>query len=212
MLRQSSRAPNPRGFTLIELAIAMAIFGFLIAAALPSIGAWMDNTRIRNVAESIQNGLQATRAEAIRRNQSISFYLVSLPDQHVMSDSCELSGSSGSWVISVTSPNGHCAEAPSTTQAPMIVATRTVGDAGAKVSVTAIRSDGSAWPSITFNGFGRVVSFDPTTGEDIAISQVDVTGLTTDTEYRYLSIRISPTGMVRMCDPRVTVDNDPRKC
>ena len=191
---------------MIELAIAMAIFGFLMAAALPSIGVWMDNTRIRNVAESIQNGLQAARAEAVRRNQSISFYLVSLPNEQVMSDSCELSGSSGSWVISVSEPNGHCATAPSTTQAPMIVTTRTVGDAGAKVLVSAVRDDGNAGTTVTFNGFGRIANI----GE--SISKVDVTGLTSDTEYRYLSIRISPTGMVRMCDPRVTVDNDPRKC
>lgn len=199
-------SPYARGFTMIEMAITMAIFGFLLAAALPSIGTWLDNTRIRNVTESIQSGIQLARAEAVRRNQPVSFFLVSLDNPNNMDNSCDLSNTDGSWVISVTAPNGHCGEAPSTTTAPMIVTSRTVGDAGGSVTVNAFRSDGTtAATTITFNGFGRITNAD-------AIGIINVTGSTSSTEYRNLRLQLSDTGMVRMCDPRITSTSDPRKC
>lgn len=196
-----------RGFTLVEMAIAMAVFGLLMAAAMPSIGTWLDNARIRNVAESIQSGIQAARAEAIRRNQSISFFLVSSDDPAVLDATCKLANDSGSWVISVSDPSGHCGDEPSTTVAPMIVQTRAVNDAGGSVTVTALQADATtAATTITFNGFGRV------TNSGSAISRVDITGVNTGAEYRHLRLALSPTGTVRMCDPRITDTKDPRKC
>lgn len=195
-----------RGFTMIEMAITMAILGFLLAAALPSIGTWLDNTRIRNVTEAIQGGIQLARAEAVRRNQSVSFYLVNLDNPNNMDNSCSLSNADGSWVVSVSAPNGHCGDAPSTTTAPMIVTSRAVGDAGGVVTVGAFRSDGTtAATTITFNGFGRITNTD-------AIQIINVTGNTAGTEYRNLRLQLSDTGMVRMCDPRITSTSDPRKC
>lgn len=202
---------SQKGFTIIEMAVTMAIFGFLLAAAMPSIGVWMDNIRIRNVAESIQNGLQAARAEAVRRNQPVTLWLVSLDNPSTMSDSCDMSSLSGSWVVSVNAPNGRCGSAPSATESPMIVTSHAVGSAGPMVSVNALQSDGvTAATAVTFNGFGRMVDKDPLGNTPIA--QVDITGLIPGTEYRFLSIRISPSGMVRMCDPRVTDATDPRIC
>lgn len=192
---------------MIEMAITMAIFGFLLAAALPSIGVWLDNTRIRTVAESIQAGLQTARAEAVKRNQSISFWLVQLDDPNALTDSCDLSSTSGSWVVSVNAPNGHCGAAPSTTDSPMLVTGRPVGESGSHVRVAAVQSDGSAGLKVTFNGFGRIAN---TTD---AITQVDVMGQDPSrTDYRSLRITISGTGMVRMCDPGATSSDDPRKC
>lgn len=206
LTRYASVRPS-RGFTMIEMAITLAIFGFLLATAMPSIGLWMDNTRIRGVAESIQSGLQTARAEAVRRNQNVSFWLVLLDDPNTLTDSCDLSNLSGSWVVSVNSPNGHCGAAPSTTDSPMLVTGRPIGDAGTRASVTALQADGStAATKVTFNGFGRIANTSD------AISTIDITGLTSGTEYRNLRIQISGTGMVRMCDRHATSSDDPRKC
>jgi type IV fimbrial biogenesis protein FimT len=59
---------SPSGFTLIELMIAIAVFGILMMAALPSFRIWIQNTQVRTAAEGIFNGLQLARAEAVRRN------------------------------------------------------------------------------------------------------------------------------------------------
>lgn len=194
-----------RGFTLVELMVTISVLALILFAVMPSIGTWLDNTRIRNAADSLQNGLQLARSEAVQRNQNVSFWLVSLNDPAVLSDDCTLSSSSGSWVVSVNSPIGHCADAPSTTSSPMLVTGRPVGDGG-RVAVSALQSDGAtAGTTVTFNGFGRIVNTD-------AIGQIDVTGANTGVNYRYLRIAVTPAGLVRMCDPRVTDANDPRKC
>jgi type IV fimbrial biogenesis protein FimT len=60
--------PRPRGFSLIELMIALTIFGISLMLALPSFTEWLQGQHIRVAAEAVTNGLQVARAEAIRRN------------------------------------------------------------------------------------------------------------------------------------------------
>lgn len=67
--------PRPSGFSLIELMIGVVILSILMSLAMPSFQAWLQNTQIRNAAESIQNGLQRARAEAVRRNADVEFVL-----------------------------------------------------------------------------------------------------------------------------------------
>ena len=191
-----------RGFSLVELVITLAVLALILAVAAPTVGSWMGNARIRNVADTLQNGLQIARGEAVRRNQNMSFWLVSLNDPGVLSNDCTLSGSSGSWVVSVNSPIGHCADPPSTISSPMLVTARAIGDAGGNVTVAAVKSDNTAATTVTFDGFGRVTNTD-------SIRQIDVTGTPTSVNLRLV---VSSAGLVRMCDPRVTASTDPRKC
>lgn len=193
-----------RGFTLIEMMVTVAVLALILMTAMPSVAAWLGNTRIRNVADSVQNGLQIARAEAVRRNQSVSFWLVAGGDPTVLANDCTLSGTSGSWVVSMNSPVGHCADAPSITSSPMLVTGRPVGDAGGGVSVEAVQRVDSALSGhvVTFDGFGRVTNGD-------AIGQINVTGPGSGINLRLM---ISSAGLVRTCDPRVGDNNDPRKC
>jgi type IV fimbrial biogenesis protein FimT len=69
------RAPL-RGVTLIELIVAIAIVGIGLALAAPGFSKMTANYRVRSSAESIVNGLGLARAEAVRRNGSVSFNLV----------------------------------------------------------------------------------------------------------------------------------------
>lgn len=73
------------GFSLIELLIGIVIMGILLSLAIPSFQTWLQNTQIRNAAESIQNGLQRARAEAVGRNANVAFIL----------------GANSSWTIQV---------------------------------------------------------------------------------------------------------------
>ena len=84
-----------RGFTIIEVVIAIAIAAFLLAAVMPSAGAWIRNSRLRTAAESISVGMQQARNEAVRRNQPVGFFLVSDADAMSMTDGCALSSSVG---------------------------------------------------------------------------------------------------------------------
>jgi type IV fimbrial biogenesis protein FimT len=68
---------NQNGFTLIELMVALVVLGVLVSIAVPNFRAFMVNTQIRTTAESIRNGLQVARAEAIKRNEVVRFTLSS---------------------------------------------------------------------------------------------------------------------------------------
>jgi len=71
-----------RGVTLIELAVVLAVVAILFSQAAPAFSAWVHNTQVRTAAESIQNGMQLARAEAIRRNRSVMFWLTSTATPH----------------------------------------------------------------------------------------------------------------------------------
>jgi type IV fimbrial biogenesis protein FimT len=205
--------PHQRGFSMIEVAVSMAVMGILLASVAPSVSAWMGNTRIRNTAESLQAGLQKARNEALRRNQVVRFSLVSLTDPKVLDNSCALSATSGSWVVSVASPANKCATAPSTTDSLQLVDAHPVGDGGDGVSVSATQTDGStAATSVAFNAFGQIVSgTDSVTGSS-PIAYISVVSSTTGSDYRRLKLVVSTGGRVVMCDQAVTDTHDTRYC
>jgi type IV fimbrial biogenesis protein FimT len=62
-----------RGFTLVELMIGLAIFAILMLMAMPTMVEFMGNSRIRNTADSIAQGLKQAQVEALRRNRDVEF-------------------------------------------------------------------------------------------------------------------------------------------
>jgi type IV fimbrial biogenesis protein FimT len=198
-LIKEAHVKQQRGFTLIEAVVVITIAGLMLAAALPSAGAWIRNSRIRTAAESISNGLMQARNEAVRRNQSVSFYLVSDADAVSMTDACALSATSSAWVISLSSPAGRCG-----TDLATFVAVRPVGDGANGLNLAAVDSTAAPATTVTFNGFGQIANASPITCVKVRNPSYADT--------RPLLIAVNPGGQVRMCDPAVTDANDPRKC
>lgn len=189
-----------RGFTIIEMVIAITIAAFILMAAAPSTTAWMRNTRIRTAADSITAGLQQARNEAVRRNQPVGFYLVSDNDGMSMTDDCALSSSSGGWVVALASPAGKCA-----TDRDTFIALRVPGNTADGLTVAGLDASAlAAANAVTFNGYGQL------TGAN-SLGCIRVRN-GADASARGLNIAVNPGGQVRMCDPAVTSDSDPRKC
>jgi len=208
MLSRGHPRTRQEGFTIVELVVTITVLALILLVAMPSIGNWLTNTRIRNMAESLQNGLQTARNEAVRRNQNIGFYLVSLTDPAKMDNSCALSDTGASWVIAATSPATKCASAPSTTTAPMIVSKQAAGSGAA--GVKAKHDDDTTAHTVEFNGLGRVVN------ADTAIRTIEILGPDADassTAFRPLQLHVTAAGAVRLCDPSTALpSNDPRRC
>jgi len=211
--------PNPRpsrlahpasqsGFSIIEIAVTLVVLGMLLATAVPSMTAWMRNAKLRNQAESLQNGLQQARNEAVRRNRPITFYMVDNGASTALNNSCTVSASGASWVVSVRDPGSACAAAPTNTSTdatnPLIVAKRLGNDGSAGVSVSGLAADGStAASSVTFDALGR---------RSGNLVRIVVSYASAQTDDRPLRVDITPAGMVRSCDPLITSTSDPRRC
>ena len=211
MLKPGRPASGPvaAGFSLIELMVTMTILGLLLVATMPSIGAWMRNTEIRNAAESINSGLAKARSEAVRRNQPVLFSLVTPQSGNpgVLDNSCALSATSASWVVSLATPETKCALAVNEATAPGILAKYAQGDGARNVAISVRNADCSAAASTTqvgYDSFGRIRHAAP-------LRCIDIRHTASGTS-RPLRLMLGNGGNVRMCDPAVTDDNDPRKC
>lgn len=69
--KASSR--TARGFTLIELAITLAVLGVLMAVAIPSFRYVQNSGRLTGTANELVANLQAARMDALRRNGRVVF-------------------------------------------------------------------------------------------------------------------------------------------
>jgi type IV fimbrial biogenesis protein FimT len=125
MLRIPSIA-GVKGFTLIELMVGLVIMAIVLALAMPNYMTWMQNTRIRNTAESILNGLQVARMEAVRQNAPVKLVL----------------GAGSAWTVGCVTVTAAC---------PATIQSHSTGE-GSSTAIT-VTSNGGV--TVTFDQFGR---------------------------------------------------------
>lgn len=67
----NARPAPRRGFTLLELAMVLAVMVVLAGLAVPSLGARLERQRARSAAEALAADLNEARFEASRRGQAL---------------------------------------------------------------------------------------------------------------------------------------------
>ena len=219
---------SQRGLSLIEMMIALVVVAVLMMLALPEYNTFIKNAKIKNVAQSYEAGLQLARAEALRRNESVRFSLVTN-----MSSTCAVlnvaigNTTAPGWVVSRDDPADKCDIAPSETVAPRIVQKWDAGESESGLPWfmyigTAATGGGD---SITFNGLGRVSPAFVAAGINANTGRIDVDVFqlsdlircehgagTGGVTLRCMRIVVTNAGQIRMCDPKVSDAADPRKC
>ena len=121
------------GFTLIEAMVAIGIMAIILSAALPSFRGMLLNSQVRNAAESVVNGMQKARAEAVSRNRNVEFVLDS--------------STSNSWTVRLA-------------VAGATIESRVSGEGSANVVTATLPANAT---TVTFNNLGGVVEVAPLT-------------------------------------------------
>ena len=176
--------PKSSGFTLIELMITIAIFSITLTFGVSSYRTWVQNNQIRNAAESIQNGIQRTRAEAVKCNANVAFTL----------------GAASSWTVTHAGACGSLA-------AGSTLESRASSEGSKNVTVTAAPVGAT---TITLSSLGAVVA---NADASATLTQVDLDSSVLDpADSRDLRVTIGLGGIVRMCDPNLAAGSSPQAC
>jgi type IV fimbrial biogenesis protein FimT len=174
--------------------IGMIIVGILLAIGIPAFSGWIQNARIRTTAESIQNGLQLARVEAVRNNTLVQF--------------SRGAGTSSDWTIGCTTPVDR--DGDGVFECPAVIQSRSAAEGSTNVNISATAD------VVVFNGLGRVTpAGTPANNIDIPSDGVCAGGAATAGLNRCLRIMVSPGGQIRMCDRSASttaVPPDPRAC
>lgn len=200
------------GATLIELIVGIIILGILAGLAIPSFTTFLAGSHLRAAAESVLSGVQLARAEAIRRNTAVCFYIDSS------------SSATSLWYVNLddTSAGLDC----NNSGKPGITNTsggdfiqKSAANEGANITITLYPS--TTANTITFNSFGKVLPSNTQTSS-CPPSRIVFSAANTTQRYQIeiktpdISCSSNATtpsgGQVRLCDPAITSTNDPRAC
>lgn len=186
MLRRRSAS----GFSLIELMITLALFFILITLAVPGFMAWIANSRVRALAETLQNALRVAQAEATRRDRQAVFALTNQPP----SLNAPVVANGLNWFVRVLPAlPGEVVDGSYYVQG------------GSFGNLTGVQVVGPA--VVCFNSLGRVVANDATGLATPCRAPIDAN---TPTSYdldasgadRPLRVQAFMGGRIRLCDPR----------
>jgi type IV fimbrial biogenesis protein FimT len=182
---------RPRGFTIVELLVTIALLALLLGLAMPSFTTWVRNAQVRTVSDALQNGLRLAQAEAVRRQRQVVFFRT---NESTCNNATAAADDGAFWAVrSVPLVAGDAVE------------TVQCGQLGDVASGAAI----AGATALCFNAGGRqVANADPGIGgpacalDASGTSSFDVTSSHAD---RPLRVLVTLGGSVRLCDPAKTL-------
>lgn len=177
-----ANAAMHKGFTLIELMIAITVLGVLLVLGLPSFVEMIQNTQIRTAAEGILDGLQIARSEAVRRNAYTQFVLGPGTGWTVFEINPPTSGLACGTIATIQSRSG--AEGSSN-------ATVSISPAGGST----ITFTPMGWTSNSCTGLNVDPAMDHWIQFNVGSSALD------STKERPMEIRVTANGGIRLCAP-----------
>jgi type IV fimbrial biogenesis protein FimT len=203
----NQRVKRVSGFTLLELVVAMGIFGVLVVLAVPVMSKWICNAKVRAVADALQNGVRLAQSESLRRSRQLVFSLTNNATPQTLGFTAVANGNYWALYTVPSMTDG--------TETPLFV------DAGVLTTSSNVTINGQA--AICFNSVGRLVTnssagvtgvtngptcAQPTTTPPVVQYNVTMTGAD-----RPLRVEVTLGGQVHLCDPSQTLSStNPTGC
>jgi type IV fimbrial biogenesis protein FimT len=182
--------------------VTLTVMGVMLTLAIPGFGNWIQNSRVRSVAEELQNALRLAQAEAVNRNRTVM--LVRTAAAPVRNASPSTTGTN--WYVQVLPLPSEVGDA--TFDAAAFVQGGSFStQSGAGVSGSAL---------YCFNSVGRVIASSSTgVGVDCATPADAATpgefNVSLSGSNRAMRVELFLGGRVRMCDPLATT-GQPNVC
>jgi type IV fimbrial biogenesis protein FimT len=169
------------GFSMVELMAGIAIIAVLLAIALPNFRSMILAIQVKSAAEALNNGLQLAKAEAVRRNNNVTFTL----------------GTGTAWTVGCASPVLD-SNADGVDECPAIIQSRPNESNSGSVTLTVTPATATA---VTFSGLGRTVAGNPITRMDVSATGTNRTLRITLSggSIRMCDPNIERTGDARKC-------------
>lgn len=186
-----------RGFTLIEMMVTVVLLAILMALAYPAMSEWVRNSRIRTVADALQNGLRLAQTEALRRSRQTVF---SLTTDTNPADGLTAVANGANWSVNFV---------------PLLTGEENdatfIEGGGLTGLAPDVRITGPA--TLCFNSLGRVVD-NATPGTGVACTaSAAAYNITIPNADRPMRVLVALGGQVRLCDPAKTLsDTHPDGC
>ena len=202
--------PRERGFSIIEVVIAIALIALLLVMGLPSLGLFLDNQKIRAATDAMYGLLQQARAEAAKQNTPVEFVMfdeaIDLTDFTFINAVVPKAGGLN-WAVRVPKP-----AAPGTYD---LIVARPGTESSGSATTSAVAVAGGA-PIITFNGFGGTnglagtATFQFTRANPV---NPDLLCKAAGGAIRCLNITVTTGGQIKVCDPDPSIPaGDTRRC
>jgi type IV fimbrial biogenesis protein FimT len=200
-----------RGFSLVELIIAVAIAGILLSLAIPNFSAYLRNVKLRSAAEMFLSGIQLARSEALRMNASVEFLLTTADPLTANVDTAAASATGVNWMVRTTpTPGATFIDGKFGLEGSGHAVTN---DITIKINDTSTpaNADPDAPPlapvsSIVFDGLGRTNLAAPAVFKfnDSAAGRCVTDPGPPPGTVRCLRVMVAVGGQARICDPAVT--------
>ena len=190
---------------MIEMTVTLAIFSMLVALTVPTMQTWIASTKVRAVADAMQNGMRLAQAESLRRSRQVVFALTNStnPQADFTSGALTAANNGDSWVI-VTIP-----AMVDGSESPAFVGSGVLTSAGSTVAI-----QGPA--EICFNSVGRLVTNTSTNVAGGTCIPANAGNNGAPPMYVYsvtltgghpLNVELALGGQVHLCDPSQTLSN-----
>ena len=183
---------------MIEMIVTIAIFALLVALTVPVMRTWVANTKVRAVADALQNGLRMAQTESLRRSRQVVFALTNTSSAPFTAVN---NGSTGTyWVVQTIAAVAG--------ETPAVVATGVLTSTGSTINIT-----GPA--AICFNSVGRLVA-NATTGVTNASCTAPTTLVNGVPMFVYnlaggggaqMNVQLGLGGHLHLCDPTQTLSS-----